>query len=193
MGKSKIRKVMCLGSLHGCMYTKLRNRGIYRKKWAGRSLLPYMSESLSNSFSNLKVIHSRLCWLVWQLMFRRKVTARPKIQIALPNPTTDGRVCFYGYYDVGMEWLVEYGTAHWCRGPPHNRYDDLSRASGAMKLLRKHSGIKRLRFEAALIDHTVPADAVTIPGKRLGESRVPLYQFSVTRAHHIGSGQARSR
>ena len=103
----------------------------------------------------------------------KKVTAPPKIQVALPNLATDGRVCFYGY-DVGMEWLVEYGTAHWCWGPPHNRYDDLSRASGAMKLLRKHSGIKRLRFEAALIDHTVPVDAVTIPGKRLGESRVPV-------------------
>ena len=32
MGKSKIGKVMCPGSLHGCMYTKLRNRGIHRKK-----------------------------------------------------------------------------------------------------------------------------------------------------------------
>ena len=106
-------------------------------------------------------------------MFRRKVTARPKIQIALPNPTTDGRVCFYGY-DVGMEWLVEYGTAHWCWGPPHNRYDDLSRASGAMKLLRKHSGIKRLRFESALKEPNI--DAVTIPGHRglPGEIRVPL-------------------
>ena len=52
--------------------------------------------------------------------------------------------------------------------------DDLFKASGAMKLLRFHSGIKRLAFELALRDHTAPSDAVTIPGHRLGEIRVPL-------------------
>ena len=104
----------------------------------------------------------------------KKVTAPLKIQIALPNLGTDGRVCFYGYY-VGMEWLIEYATAHWCWDPiDSGYYDDLSKASGAMKLLRIHSGIKRLRFESALKDHTVPSDAVTIPGHRLGEIRVPL-------------------
>ena len=104
----------------------------------------------------------------------KKVTAPPKIQIALPNLTTDGRVCYYGY-DVSVEWLVEYATRHWRWDPVDSEYyDDLSKATRAMKLLRKHSGIKRLAFESALKDHTVPSDAVTIPGYRPGEIRVPL-------------------
>ena len=102
-----------------------------------------------------------------------KVTAPPKIQIALPN-ATDGRVCFYGY-DIAMEWLVDYATTHWSWDPIDGAcYDDLSKASGAIKLLSIHSGIKRLAFESALKDHTTPSDAVTIPGHRHGEIRVPL-------------------
>jgi hypothetical protein len=99
----------------------------------------------------------------------KKVTA-PQIEIELPDPATDGRVSFYGY-DVGMEWLVNYATKHlrW-----DGQYDDMSKASAAIQLLMSRSGAKRLEFEAALVDHTVPPDAVTIPGNRPGEIRVPL-------------------
>ena len=103
-----------------------------------------------------------------------KVTPSRKIKITLPNLATarDGRVCFYGY-DVSMEWLVTYGTAHWCWGPLGPEFDDLSKASGAMQLLRLNSGIKGLKFETAIKDPNI--DAVTIPGHReLGEIRVPL-------------------
>ena len=134
-----------------------------------------MPESLSKSFSNLKVIlTSLLIGLATNVL--KKVTARPKIQVELPkNIGTDGRVCFYGY-DVGMEWLIEYATANWCWGPIENKhYDDLSKASGAIKILRARSGIKQLLFESALVDHTVPADTVTIPGYRgKGELIVPI-------------------
>ena len=69
-----------------------------------------------------------------------------------------------------MEWLVAYGTAHRSWGP---EFDDLSKASGAMKLLRKHSGIKGLKFETGIKDPNI--DAITMPGSRgNGEICVPL-------------------
>ena len=102
----------------------------------------------------------------------KKVTA-PKIQIALPNLTTDGRVCYYGY-DLAVEWLVDYSNTHWRWDPAGGGYDVLSKASGAMQLLRSHSGIRRLELESALLDHTAPSNTVTIPGYRPGEIRVPI-------------------
>ena len=107
----------------------------------------------------------------------KKVAAplAPKIQIAPPaNLGTDGRICFYGY-DFEMPWLIEYATAHWCWCPIDSEfYDDFSKISGGLRLLKMHSGIKRLMFEAALKDDTVPSDVVTIPGNRPGEVRVPI-------------------
>lgn len=102
----------------------------------------------------------------------KKVTSPQKIQIALPNLTTDGRVCYYGY-DVEVEWLANYATKHW-RWGPLECYDIMSRASGAIQLLRRHSGIKRLSFESALRDPSAPSNTVTISGYRPGEIRVPL-------------------
>lgn len=55
-----------------------------------------------------------------------------------------------------------------------NMNDITTKTSAAIQLLMSHSGVKRLEFEAALVDHTVPPDAVTIPGNRPGEIRVPL-------------------
>ena len=133
-----------------------------------------MSEALSKSFNNLTVMRSRLCWLIFQTDIFKKVTAPPRIQVALPNLSTDGRACYYGY-DVAIEWLAEYGAANWIWTPVENSHpDDLSMASGGMTLLRSHSGISRLKFRSGLKDHTVPSDAVTIPGYRTGEVQVPL-------------------
>jgi hypothetical protein len=105
----------------------------------------------------------------------KKVTAPPQIQVALPNLSTDGRACFYGY-DVGIDWLIEYGAANWIWTPVEKVFsNDISMASGAMKLLRLYSGIKHLKFKSALKDHTVPSDAVTVPGHRgIGDHQVPL-------------------
>ena len=55
-----------------------------------------MSELLSKSFSNLKVVHSPFCWLI-SADILENVTPPPKIEIALPNLATDSRVCFFGY------------------------------------------------------------------------------------------------
>ena len=128
-----------------------------------------MSESLSKSFSNLKVIRSRLLiGLATNIL--KKVTAPPKFQVAFPN-RRDGRICYYGY-DVCRKWLIEYATAHWCWGPLDSGcYDDASKASGAIKILRTRSGID-LNFQTALTDPSI--NAVTIPGHRLGEVMVPI-------------------
>ncbi|KAF8240122.1 hypothetical protein L208DRAFT_1385050 [Tricholoma matsutake] len=113
-----------------------------------------MSKSLSNSFGNVKI------------------TAAPstKIQVALPDLNTNGRICFYGY-DVSTEWLIDYTNKHW---KAIAEYDNLAKASAAIKLLRSHSGIKRLEYESAFEDPSAPAGTVTIPGHRPGEIRVPL-------------------
>ena len=133
----------------------------------------HMSELLSQSFSNLKVMSSRLCWLISTDVLK-KVIAPPKIQITLPSRPADGRACFYGY-DVAMQWLVDYSTTHWRRVPTGDRYyDDLSKASGGIQLLRRHSGIKRLELEFAIKDQAAPSDTVTIPGYQPGEVRVPV-------------------
>jgi hypothetical protein len=108
----------------------------------------------------------------------KKVTAPPpsrKFQIELPELSTDGRVCFYGY-DVEMEWLIDYATKHWCWDPldTSSGYDDLSKITGGLKLLGFHSGIKRLQLESVLKDQAAPSNVATIPGYRPGEIRVPL-------------------
>jgi hypothetical protein len=99
-----------------------------------------------------------------------KVTALPKIQIALPNPATDGRICFYGY-DIETKWLIDYAITHWCWGPIDSGYDNLSKISGGLKLLSFHTGIKDLEWESALKDHTTPSNVVT---RTSGEARVPI-------------------
>jgi hypothetical protein len=100
-----------------------------------------------------------------------KITPPTKIKIALPNLDAN-RVCFYGY-DVGMDWLVVYATKHMRWDSIDLPYDDFSKASAAMGLLRIHSGIKHLGIESAIKDHTAPSDTVTVPG-RPGVVRVPI-------------------
>ena len=131
-----------------------------------------MSELLSKSFSDLKVVRSRLCSLIATNILK-KVTA-PQIQIALPRLTTDGRACFYGY-DVGMDWLIDYATKNWRWDPnDESRLGDLSKIGAGMILLREHSGIRRLEIESALKDHAAPSDTVTIQGSRHNEPEVPI-------------------
>ncbi|KAF8240112.1 hypothetical protein L208DRAFT_1385039, partial [Tricholoma matsutake] len=94
-----------------------------------RLVYDFSSKSPSNSFGNLKI------------------TAAPstKIQVALPDLNTNGRICFYGY-DVSTEWLIDYTNKHW----------------------------KAIADESALEDPSAPAGTVTIPGHRPGKIRVPL-------------------
>jgi hypothetical protein len=101
-----------------------------------------------------------------------KVTAPPKIQIPLPDFPADGRICFYGY-DIAMEWLADYSNKHWPYAD-NECYDTLSKAIDAVQLLGRHSGIKRLYLESALVDRAATSDTVTIPGSRPGEIRVPV-------------------
>ena len=104
----------------------------------------------------------------------KKVTAPEKIEIALPDRTPDGRVCFYGY-DADLKWLINYAVTHWCWGPLEDSgYDDISKITGAVKLLCAHSGCKNLQLESALIDPTAPSNTVTIPAHLPGEVRVPI-------------------
>ena len=121
---------------------------------------PCLSHSQSLSVAWRSYVRVSAIDLVTDIM--KKVTSQPKIQMALPNLTTDGRFCFYGYH-ISKEWLIEYATAHWCWLPLETGYyDNLSKMSGAIKLLGWHTGIKGLRYETALVDNTVPSDAVTI-------------------------------
>ena len=93
--------------------------------------------------------------------------------MALPNLTTDGRICFYGY-DVSMEWLIDYATRNWLWDPNDTGYDNLSKISGALTVLKFRSGVKHLDFEWAFKDHSAPSNTVTMPGYRPGEDRVPV-------------------
>jgi hypothetical protein len=70
-----------------------------------------------------------------------------------------------------MEWLVDYAKLHWNDA---DRYDDLTKASTAIKFLRSKSHINTLQFESALVDRTVPAGTALTPGHRRGEPMVPL-------------------
>ncbi|KAI9444427.1 hypothetical protein F5148DRAFT_1255124, partial [Russula earlei] len=110
-----------------------------------------MSESLSKSFSNLKVAAPHM-----------------KVQIALPKPSEDNRVLFYGF-DVGTEWYIEYTNTH---RKELKDFDELSKISAGIKLLRAHTGIKGLKLESALNDPAAPT-STTMPG-RPGEPRVPV-------------------
>jgi len=94
-----------------------------------------------------------------------------KMKLALPTHLeTNGRVCFYGF-DVTTEWLIHYARTHW---DDADQYDDLAKASAAIKLLRRNSHIKSLTFELALVDNTVPAETIRQRGHRPGEPMVPL-------------------
>ena len=101
-----------------------------------KRVLPCLSHSQSRLITWRSCIHISADLL--QLIFQKKVTAPRKIQIALPNPRKDGRVCYYGY-DVAMEWLVDYADTHWRR---NKNYDIMSKTIGAVELLRLRSGIK---------------------------------------------------
>jgi hypothetical protein len=93
-----------------------------------------------------------------------------KVAIALPKPSPDGRVLFYGY-GVGTEWYIEYTNKH---RKELKDSDDLTKISAGMHLLRAHTRIKGLEFESALNDPTAPTGTVTMPGSRPGEPRVPV-------------------
>jgi hypothetical protein len=109
-----------------------------------------------------------------------EVTA-PKIQIALPDLPVDGRICYYGY-DIAVEWLADYSDKHWPYDD-NERFDILSKASEAVEVLRRHSGIERLDLESALMDHAAPSNTVIIPGHLPGEIRVTILSiFSNLRA-----------
>lgn len=107
-----------------------------------------------------------------------KVTAPPstiqRVQVALPKPAADGRVCFYGYA-VSTEWLIDFATTHWSNA--HwggiEKYDDVAKATAAIHLLTAYVGIKSLTYECAFKDHTAPLDVVAIPG-RPGEVRLRI-------------------
>ena len=105
----------------------------------------------------------------------KKVSAPPKIriQIDLPDIAPDSRVYFYGYH-VELEWLSDFYTAHRRLDPEDKSYDTLSKASAAIQVFRRQSGIKRLEYEMVLKDYSVPSDAASIPGLRLGDERVPI-------------------
>ena len=93
------------------------------------------------------------------------------MKLALPTGVeTQGRVCFYGFA-VTMEWLVDYAKLHWNDA---DQYDDLAKASAAIKFLRRSSHINTLEFESALVDSTVPPETILTPGHRRGEPMVPL-------------------
>jgi len=93
------------------------------------------------------------------------------MKLALPTDLeTQGRVCFYGFA-VTMEWLVDYAKSHWTDA---DQYDDLAKASAAIKFLRRSSHISTLQFESALVDNTVSTDTIFTPGNRRGEPMVPL-------------------
>jgi len=109
-------------------------------------------------------------WIVIDILNQLNAASSTKIQVALPDLNTGGRVCFYGY-DVSTEWLVDYANKHW---QGIEEYDDSAKFGSAIHLLRAHSGIKRLDYESAFEDPKAPAGTVTIPGHRIGETRVPL-------------------
>ena len=71
-----------------------------------------------------------------------------RIQVALPDLNTNGRVCFYGY-EISREWLIDYTSEH-LESP--EEYDDLAKVSVAIYLLKVNSGIKGLEYESALPD-----------------------------------------
>ena len=83
----------------------------------------------------------------------KKVSAPPKIriQIDLPDIAPDSRVYFYGYH-VELEWLSDFYTAHRRLDPEDKSYDTLSKASAAIQVFRRQSGIKRLEYEMVLKD-----------------------------------------
>ena len=87
-----------------------------------------------------------------------QVNATPprRIQVALPDLNTNGRVCFYGY-EISREWLIDYTNKH---REGVERYDDHAKVSAALFLLRAHSNIKNLEYESALPD---PKAATDIP------------------------------
>ena len=116
MGKSKIGKAVCLGSLHGCMYTKLRNHGIHRKKWAGRSLLPYTlsfppwQSSKSNSAIDMaKLRRCPTCKVVFPTIDALNDHYRKTSHKPLPFKCESCERAFknsYGLQDVGIQLSV---------------------------------------------------------------------------------------
>jgi hypothetical protein len=124
------------------------------------------------SFGNLKV---RLCFvcLSTDIDLLNQVDSAPSEKMKLALPThfeTHGRVCFYGF-DVTREWLIDYARTHW---KDAEKFDDSAKVSTAIKFLRRHSRIKSLVYESALVDSTAPVGTANRPGHRPGEFMVPL-------------------
>ena len=135
-----------------------------------------MSESLSKPSDNLKAMGSHR----YLLDHLNQFDAAPprRIQVALPDLNTNGRVCFYGY-EISREWLIDYSNEHMERA---EECDDSAKVSGALFLLRGASGIKKLEYELALPD---PKAAISIPtGAR--------YQGAVVRLLSIFSNEVSS-
>ncbi|KAI9452393.1 hypothetical protein F5148DRAFT_1152219 [Russula earlei] len=84
-----------------------------------------MSESLSKSFSNLKVTAPHM-----------------KVQIALLKHSEDNRILFYSF-DVGTEWYIKYTNMH---RKELKDFDNLTKISAGIRLLRAHTGIKGLKL-----------------------------------------------
>ena len=80
--------------------------------------------------------------------------------ILLPKCSADRCVLFYGY-DIGTEWYIEYTNTH---RKELKGFDDLTKISAGIQLLRAHTRIKGLEFESALKDPAAPAGTITIPG-----------------------------
>ena len=89
-----------------------------------------MSESLSKSFRNLKVMRSPLCFW-FQLIFKKRSLSHRDGHHRKKFRCTDGRIYFYGY-DVSMKWLIDYATRHWLWDPNDTDYDDLFKISGTL-------------------------------------------------------------
>jgi hypothetical protein len=132
-----------------------------------------------------------------QLIFCKKVTEavapppkKERIHMELSNPTTDGRISFYGY-DIKKKWLIDYATTHWCWGPMDNSV--LTKMSAGLKLLRMHSSIDGLQCETALKDDKTPSDAEIILGHRPGQMRLPIISIFSNEGHRSRNGLAKSR
>ena len=55
-----------------------------------------------------------------------------------------------------MKWLIDYAIRNWLWDLNDTGYDDLSKISGALIVLRFRLGIKHLDFEWAFKNHSAP-------------------------------------
>ena len=101
------------------------------------------------------------CYLLEHLNLLNAEPALPRrIQVALPDLNTDGRVCFYGY-EISREWLIDYTNELL---EDVEEFDSHAKVSVALSLLRSHSGIKNLEYEPALPDPKAATGTLTMAG-----------------------------